>query len=78
MVMNVEALSTKKGVEFAKIFLIGKSMMIVDESTTIKNPQAKRTKNILSLSKEAKYRRILTGITCNTITYGSMVTDGFS
>ena len=36
-------------------------MMIVDESTTIKNPQAKRTKSILSLSKEAKYRRILTG-----------------
>jgi len=61
MVMNVEALSTKKGVEFARIFLIGKSMMIIDESTTIKNPQAKRTKNILSLSKEAKYRRILTG-----------------
>ena len=54
MVMNVEALSTKKGVEFARIFLIGKSMMIVDESTTIKNPQAKRTKNILALSKEAK------------------------
>ena len=61
MVMNVEALSTKKGVEFAKIFLIGKAMMIVDESTTIKNPQAKRTKNILSLAKESKYRRILTG-----------------
>ena len=61
MVINVEALSTKKGVEFAHLFLIGKSMMIVDESTTIKNPQAKRTKNILSLAKEAKYRRILTG-----------------
>ena len=61
MVMNVEALSTKKGVEFARIFLIGKSMMIVDESTTIKNPQAKRTKNILELSKEAPYKRILTG-----------------
>jgi len=60
-VMNVEALSTKKGVEFAKLFLIGKAMMIVDESTTIKNPQAKRTKNILSLAREAKYRRILTG-----------------
>ena len=36
-------------------------MMIVDESTTIKNPQAKRTKNILALAKETKYRRILTG-----------------
>jgi SNF2 family DNA or RNA helicase len=61
MVINVEALSTKKGVEFAHLFLIGRSMMIVDESTTIKNPQAKRTKNILSLAKESKYRRILTG-----------------
>jgi len=59
--MNVEALSTKKGVDAAKLFLIGKSMMIVDESTTIKNPQAKRTKNILSIGKEAKYKRILTG-----------------
>ena len=60
-VMNVESLSTKKGIYYAKLFLTGKSMMIVDESTTIKNPQAKRTKNILDLAKEAKYRRILTG-----------------
>ena len=36
-------------------------LFAVDESTTIKNPQAKRTKNILQLSKMAKYRRILTG-----------------
>ena len=61
MVMNVEAFSTKKGLNFAKLFLIGRAMMIVDESTTIKNPQAKRTKNILSLTKETKYRRIMTG-----------------
>ena len=61
MVMNVEAFSTKKGLEFAKLFLIGKSMIIVDESTTIKNPQAKRTKAMLTLGKEAKYRRIMTG-----------------
>ena len=60
-VMNVEAFSTKKGNDFAKLFLIGRSMLIIDESTTIKNPQAKRTKHILSLSKEATYRRILTG-----------------
>ena len=60
-VMNVESLSTKKGCYYAKLFLFGKSMMIVDESTTIKNPQAKRTKNILELSKEAPYKRILTG-----------------
>ena len=61
MVMNVEAFSTKKGTDFARLFLIGKSMMIVDESTTIKNPQAKRTKSILKLVNETKYRRILTG-----------------
>ena len=60
-VMNVEALSTKRGLKYAALFLNFKSMMIVDESTTIKNPKAKRTKNILSLAKEAKYRRILTG-----------------
>jgi len=35
--------------------------MVIDESTTIKNPSAKRTKNILKLSTEAKYRRIMTG-----------------
>ena len=60
-VMNVESLSTVKGLKQAGLFLIGKSMMIIDESTTIKNPQAKRTKNILALAKESKYRRILTG-----------------
>jgi len=61
MVMNVEAFSTRKGTDFARLFLIGRSMMIVDESTTIKNPQAKRTKSILKLGKDTKYRRILTG-----------------
>ena len=35
--------------------------MAVDESTTIKNPGAKRTKNIVALGKHAKYKRILTG-----------------
>ena len=35
--------------------------MAVDESTTIKNPSAKRTKNIITLGKQAKYRRIMTG-----------------
>ena len=61
-VMNVEALSTKKGLDFARQFLnVKKALFAVDESTTIKNPGAKRTKNILGLSKMAKYRRILTG-----------------
>jgi SNF2 family DNA or RNA helicase len=35
--------------------------MVIDESTTIKNPSAKRTKNIINLSTQTKYRRIMTG-----------------
>ena len=62
LIMNVEALSTKKGLDFAHQFLnVKKALFTVDESTTIKNPGAKRTKNILNLSKLSKYRRILTG-----------------
>jgi SNF2 family DNA or RNA helicase len=61
-IMNVEALSTKKGLNAARQFLnVKRTLFAVDESTTIKNPQAKRTKNILHLSKMSKYRRILTG-----------------
>ena len=61
-VINVEALSTKKGLDFARQFLnVKKTLFAIDESTTIKNPGAKRTKNILQLSKMGKYRRILTG-----------------
>ena len=61
-IMNVEALSTKKGLDAARQFLnVKRVLFAVDESTTIKNPQAKRTKNILQLSKMSKYRRILTG-----------------
>jgi len=62
LVMNVEALSTDKGTLFAAKFLRShKSMIAIDESTTIKNPKAKRTKNILSLGDICKYRRIMTG-----------------
>ncbi len=62
LIMNVEALSTDKGVKYASKFLNShKTLMAVDESTTIKNPSAKRTKNIIGLGKIAKYRRIMTG-----------------
>jgi SNF2 family DNA or RNA helicase len=62
LIMNVEALSTDKGVKFARRFLVShRAMMAIDESTTIKNPSAKRTKNIISLGKHAKYKRIMTG-----------------
>ena len=64
LIMNVEAFSTSKGLDFAYSFLnifLGRALIGVDESTTIKNPTAKRTKNILKLADLAKYRRILTG-----------------
>ena len=62
LIMNVEALSTKKGKIFAAKFLsCHESMMAVDESTTIKNPTAIRTKTIIDLGKDVKYKRILTG-----------------
>jgi SNF2 family DNA or RNA helicase len=61
-IMNVEAFSTKKGLMYAYQFLNShRTMIAIDESTTIKNPSAKRTKAILELSKHSKYRRILTG-----------------
>ena len=62
LVMNVEAFSTSKGVEFARKFLnCHKALMAVDESTTIKTPKVKRTVSITTIGDLAKYRRILTG-----------------
>ena len=60
LIMNVEAFSTKKGVEFAAKFLrCHRTMMAIDESTTIKTPTARRTKSIIMLGKQAKYKRII-------------------
>ena len=62
LIMNVEAFSTEKGVKYAESFLNShRCLMAVDESTTIKTPTAKRTKNIISIGSKARYRRILTG-----------------
>ena len=62
LLMNVESFSSKKGVGVAEYFIKNfKVFMAVDESTTIKNRQAKRTKSISKLGLGARYRRILTG-----------------
>ena len=62
LVMNVEAFSTAKGAKFAWQFIANHdTLMAVDESTTIKNPTAKRTKSIIKVGKYCYYRRILTG-----------------
>jgi len=63
LIMNVESFSSGNGSEFAYKFLSAhpKSMVAIDEATTIKTPTSNRTKNILKLSNHCKYRRILTG-----------------
>ena len=61
--INVEALSTKRGFNGCVDFLTKnkQNFVALDESTTIKNKSAKRTKNILGLRTLAGVRRILTG-----------------
>ena len=63
-VMNVESFSTSKGQAagdwLGKKFGT-KGLIAIDESTTIKNPKAKRTKSLLKVANYFKYRRILTG-----------------
>jgi len=61
--INVEALSTKRGYQACVEYLLKNRLNFValDESTTIKNRSAKRTKNILSLAKVSHIKRILTG-----------------
>ena len=64
MSMNVEAFSYESGLKFASSFInaYGERLLIgIDESTTIKNISAQRTKNIIALGKKAAYRRIMTG-----------------
>jgi|TARA_Y100000034_G_scaffold136863_2_gene216493 SNF2 family DNA or RNA helicase len=61
-VINVDALITKKGALVIEKFLNTRlAMMVIDESTTIKTPSAKRTKATIKFGKLARYRRILTG-----------------
>ena len=61
--INVEALSTKRGFQACVEYLSKNKLNFValDESTTIKNRSAKRTKNILGLRPISHIRRILTG-----------------
>jgi SNF2 family DNA or RNA helicase len=63
LIMNVESFSSGEGANFAYKFLSAhpKSMVAIDEATTIKTPTTNRTKNIIKLRDLCKYRRILTG-----------------
>lgn len=63
-VMNVEAFSTLKGKQAGE-WLGGafgaKGLIAIDESTTIKNHKAKRSKNLCKIADRFKYKRLLTG-----------------
>ena len=60
--MNIDALITKAGRAFATRFLAQyRSMLVVDESSRIKNPAAGRTKACMKLRHFAEYVRIATG-----------------
>jgi SNF2 family DNA or RNA helicase len=59
---NIETLSSAKGFEWCEWFVRGgRTMVIIDESSCIKNTSAARTKNAIKLGRLAKYRRVLTG-----------------
>lgn len=67
-VINIDAVnrtktSTGEGFAMVKQLLTGfkNTMLVIDESTIIKNSDSKRTKAVMELGLLAKYRRILTG-----------------
>jgi len=72
LVMSYDAVMTErkpgakrglmKGREAAKAVLTDReTMMVLDESARIKNPDAKRTKRVQAAGRHAKMRRVLTG-----------------
>jgi len=63
-VMNVEAFSSLKGQkagQWMSRMLGSRGMISIDESTTIKNHKAKRTKALMKIAAGFKYKRLLTG-----------------
>lgn len=62
LAMNIESLATVRGIEFVRAFLTKyRTMLVVDESTRIKNPAALRTKMVMQIRPLARIARIATG-----------------
>ncbi len=62
LVMNIDTLITKDGAMVIEKFLRSRAcMMVIDESSLVKNGKAKRTKAAINFGKLAIFRRILTG-----------------
>lgn len=64
LLMNVEALSNVKDAKrIASEFITsGECMLVIDESTRIKNPTSARTREVLSLGRRCKIKRIMSGL----------------
>ena len=62
LIMNIDAFATSRGKDFARRFLMTRqALMTIDESTTIKNVSAQRTKAVTKLGLAARFRVIMTG-----------------
>lgn len=63
LIVGVESLAAGSATEYCRRFLLTskKSLMVVDESSKIKNHKAIRTDNCITLGLMAEYRAILTG-----------------
>ena len=62
LAFSYEGLVTERAVKYLrKVFEKRRVFMVLDESTRIKTPGAKRTMKIVAAGKHAAYRRILTG-----------------
>jgi SNF2 family DNA or RNA helicase len=62
LAINIDALVTKKGYDFCERFLCsGSPLIVLDESSRIKNPNAARTKALMKLRRYCKRARIASG-----------------
>jgi SNF2 family DNA or RNA helicase len=60
--INIEAFAFPNPLKVIKnILLFNNVLFVIDESSRIKSPKSKRTREICKLARYAKYRRILTG-----------------
>jgi hypothetical protein len=60
--IHIDMMSHTSGKKLLQELLLScNAMLVVDESSRIKDPNSKRTKTLCELGKLAKYRRILTG-----------------
>jgi SNF2 family DNA or RNA helicase len=60
--INIDAIQTKAGYAALKYLLrFRNSLLVLDESQTIKSPSAKRTKEMIKLGSGVRFKRVLTG-----------------